>query len=179
MSNQANIQKMYNQLLPQVSASYFDMFYYVITMSVCLYFVVVLLFGLKRTYTSYYDDIDIPWDKMSKFAFKPIRNLFDDNGGNDEYNNENEKDSENIMDMIKESLDKNHGELQETFHPILEFKKENKLKHNLHTSIDTSTFGKVSDNYEFEEKKNTPFFRMLFEKPKHFPLVNNSPQLDT
>lgn len=177
MSKQANIRMMYDKLLPQVSASYFELFYYVITMFVCLYFVVVLLSSLKNTYLTYYDDINIPWDKVSKFEFKPIDNLFDNKGGDDDYSLQ-EDNHENMMELIKESLDKNNTLLSDTFQPILDFKKENNMKHNLNTTIDTTTFGEISDDYVFESKKNTPFFQMLFEKPKHYPLVNNSPQLD-
>jgi len=176
MTERTNIRKMYDQLLPQVSASYFELFYYSITMSVCLYFLFIILRDLKKTYATYYDDINIPWDEI-KNGFKPIQNIFDNKGGKDDYSYDNENDGENIMDIIRESLDKNHTELSDTFESILNFKKDHNIKHELNTEIDHTTFGKISDNYYFEPKRNTSFFQMLFQKPKHYPLVNNTPNL--
>jgi hypothetical protein len=55
------------------------------------------------------------------------------------------------------------------------FKKENNIDDTIYNSIDIKNVSAVHDNYEYvKNKRETSFWDMLFQKPKHYGMVNNS-----
>ena len=164
------LQKKLNDVDNVVSNIYFDFFYYFIIVGIMMFFLYIILRDLYKTLKLY--DIQNEDTKRTSFRKNANASIYQDDN---EYAIDDNTNI-NINSYIQDGFSRRNKTFFGEFEKLLKFKAENHLDDTNHVGdINTNSIHPKFDNYEYTtKKKNSSYWNMLFEKPKHHSLVNNS-----
>lgn len=164
------LQKKLNDVDEIVSNIYFDFFYYFIIIGIMMFFLYIILGDLYKTLKLY--NVQNEDTKRTSFRKNSKKSIYQDDN---EYIRDDDI-SINVNSYIQDGFSRRNKSFMDEFDKLLNFKVENKIDDKIHTGdINTTSIYSKFDDYEYSsKKKNSSFWNMLFEKPKHHSLVNNS-----
>lgn len=148
---------------------YANIVFYIIIIGVMIFFTSIVLMELYNVLNNY--------NMMNKDSNRdsnrnnPSRNFNIDSNIYDDSNsfiNQNINHNEYIINK----LEKQNINVKAHFKELLKFKQKHDIDSKLHTSITPDNISSVNDNYNYQKKKNTPFWDLLFTPPKHYELMN-------
>jgi hypothetical protein len=154
-----------------VSDAYTDILYYAVITTIMGFFVYIILTDIHKTLNMHYIQKD---ETKGETVAKKKKNdpIYADNYI---YTTDNPFITQNNNQYIKNELRKRNTKLEYSLDKLNNFKKENNIDDTIYNSIDIKNVSAVHDNYEYvKNKRETSFWDMLFQKPKHYGMVNNS-----
>lgn len=147
--------------------AYLDIFYYVIVVGVMSFFVYIILsdlYKILKLHSIQSNDSKQMFESKSKAKI-----LKDDNDYEIDFNEGMNKNKE-----LLDGLSKANMAVYNNFNDLVKFKAENHLD-NLEIDVNENNINSKNDDWNYPVKrKDSSFWSMIFEKPKHYSLVNNS-----
>lgn len=163
-------QKLHNKLKEITDIkqdAYLDIFYYIIVVGIMCFFVYIILSDLYKILKLHSIQSN---DSKKMFESKSKAKILNDD-------NEYEIDFNESMNKNKELLDgltKANTAVYNKFNNLVQFKAENHLD-SLDIDVNENNISSKNDDWNYPVKrKDSSFWNMIFEKPKHYSLVNNS-----
>lgn len=167
MSDKEKLLNKVNEISSIKQDAYLDIFNYMVVVGVMSFFVYIILSDLYKILKLHTVQSN---DSKQMFASKSKAKILNDN-------NEYEIDFSEGMNKNKELLDgltKANMAVYNKFDNLIKFKAENHLD-TLEVDVNENNINSKNDDWNYPVKrKNTSFWSMIFEKPKHYSLVNNS-----
>lgn len=165
--SQQKLLKKLNEISDIKQDAYLDIFYYIIVVGVMSFFVYIILSDLYKILKLHSIQSN---DSKKMFESKSKAKILNDD-------NEYEIDFNEGMNKNKELLDgltKANMAVYNKFNNLIQFKTENHLD-NLEIDVNENNINSKNDDWNYPVKrKDSSFWSMIFEKPKHYSLVNNS-----
>ena len=164
---QQKLQKKLKEITDIKQDAYLDIFYYIIVVGVMSFFVYIILSDLYKILKLHSIQSN---DSKKMFESKSKAKILNDD-------NEYEIDFNEGMNKNKKLLDgltKANMAVYNKFNNLIQFKAENHLD-NLEIDVNENNISSKNDDWNYPVKrKDSSFWSMIFEKPKHYSLVNNS-----
>jgi hypothetical protein len=164
---QQKLLKKLNEISDIKQDAYLDIFYYIIVVGIMSFFVYIILSDLYKILKLHSIQSN---DSKKMFESKSKAKILNDD-------NEYEIDFNEGMNKNKELLDgltKANMAVYNKFNNLIQFKAENHLD-NLEIDVNENNINSKNDDWNYPVKrKDSSFWSMIFEKPKHYSLVNNS-----
>jgi hypothetical protein len=141
---------------------YTTIIYYIIVVGIMFFFIYIILSDLYNTFKLHnIQNSDIKRNKNNI--------VYDDN-----YNYDIDALEKNNNESIMTSIKNKDNSISNEFSKLIQFKQKHDLNDNLYINSTLDTLSSKDDNYYYPNKKSTGFWKLLFDKPKHTNIVNNS-----
>lgn len=161
------LQNKLNEINDITTNVYYDILYYIIIVSIMFFFLYVILSDLYKTLKIY----ESQNEDTKRMSFRKSKNVNDDDN---EYP-DNNINTKNTNAFVRDGIDKRNSIIFDEMEKLIKFKAENNLDKDFKADIDISTLQSEKDDYLYpNKKKDSSFWNMLFEKPKHYSMVNDS-----
>ena len=166
-----DIVKKLNELDEIKQDAYLDIFYYMIVVGVMCFFIYIILSDLYKVIKlhSIQNEDSLQMFKSTSPKSSKSKMYNDDNDFEIDF-----MDEVNRNKQIIDSLSKSQMSIYNGMKDMIDFKKENNLD-GLEINVDENNISDKHDNWNYPiKRKDTNFWNMIFEQPKHYSMVNNS-----
>lgn len=147
---------------------YANVVFYMVIVGIMIFFISIILFDLYHVFKNY--------QTMNKDSNRQsFRNNSSTYFNIDNYSYEDDNVynyNVNYNEYIINKLNKQNKNVKDHFEELLKFKQKHNIDDKIHTSVTPSNISPENDNYNYNKKKHTPFWNMLFSPPKHYELMN-------
>lgn len=157
------LQTQLDDLKNYVPDLYTTIIYYIIVIGIMSFFIYVIiadLYNIFKLHSIQNNDINIK-EKDEK--------TFDDN-----YDYSSDEYQINYNENITKGFGNLNNSMSNQFSKLTEFKEKNNIDSQLYINSTVDSISSSQDNYYYPNKKSTGFWELLFNKPKHTNIVNNS-----